>query len=133
MREIKFRAWFPKRKEMIEPDFITSNGIAVQSDPGEGMSTYDGERWGSVESTTLILMQYTGLKDKNGREIFEGDIVRKFNDDLKEVCFFDDLGYDQSLGKASGFYVDHELEYYDGGPSTWEVIGNIYENPELLT
>lgn len=64
----------------------------------------------------VILMQSTGLKDKNGVEIYEGDIVKTFGANIYVVEFYD--------GK---FNPISDLE-----ASNWKVIGNIYENPELL-
>jgi uncharacterized phage protein (TIGR01671 family) len=131
VREIRFRAWHRDHKAMR-----MVRGLFWDADDQEKVELFDvhlseeNPMWCSFMDVEI--MQYTGLNDKNGREIYEGDIVRLFNDDVKEVKFFDDLGYDSSFGKASGFYFYHELEYYDGGPKDWEVIGNIYESPELL-
>ncbi len=76
------------------------------------------------------LMQFTGLKDKNGKEIYEGDIVKQ---DANNIGFIE---YD----KGSFSVVDRPLSDYEIGAGyigdmsdTWEVIGNIYENPELLS
>jgi uncharacterized phage protein (TIGR01671 family) len=99
----------------------------------------------SPEKTTLemlndvVLMQFTGLHDKNGKEIWEGDIVRR------EVCSPDDMAYG-AYGYAGivkwerGKFViecDEDNSFYDhmGDLFSWnelEVIGNIHENPELL-
>ncbi|MEC3942085.1 YopX family protein [Enterococcus mundtii] len=80
-----------------------------------------------------VLMQSTGLKDKNGVEIFEGDIVKKTNGSI---------GYVVYLQQEAGFVVvlkksDYRLGHRNTGESyteatNHEVIGNIYENPELL-
>ncbi|XIP86350.1 YopX family protein [Enterococcus faecium] len=81
----------------------------------------------------IELMQSTGLKDKNGVEIFEGDIVKKTNGSI---------GYVAYLQQEAGFVVvlkksDYRLGHRNTGESydvatAHEVIGNIYENPELL-
>ena len=70
--------------------------------------------------------QYTGLKDKNGKEIYEGDIISA-NDMLNDFIIFKDGGFNLDGGESSENLL-YQLEYY-GNP---EVIGNIYENPELL-
>ncbi|KKL84776.1 hypothetical protein LCGC14_1961420, partial [marine sediment metagenome] len=71
----------------------------------------------------FILMQFTGLKDKNGKEIFEGDIL-KYENRNYEVSWMEDDG---------GFFAWLYGYSIQGGLFLWtEVIGNIYENPELL-
>lgn len=74
------------------------------------------------------LMQYTGLKDKNGREIYEGDIVRIGDELVEEVKWIAEGDWLADKQPMVGF-VSHGT-IYKGSPV--EVIGNIYENPELL-
>lgn len=82
-----------------------------------------------IERYTLIARrQYTGLKDKNGIEIYEGDIVKTKNSLYKVIydkcCFW---GIDE-MGK----YPIYQIKHYIMEDEIFEVIGNIYENPELL-
>ena len=82
----------------------------------------------SIFFTTIKKMQYTGLKDKKGVEIYEGDVVKTKNSRYKVIfdkcCFW---GVDE-LGK----YPIYQICNYVLDDERFEVIGNIYENPELL-
>ena len=123
MREIKFRAWDKENGKMIFNPLITdinsaSNYIGLNDLPGKFNDNF------------IELMQYTGLKDKNGGEIYEGDIVKIYDDFGK-----DELLIDSVISVPGGFMLkDWDSEY--GWPNTEdsvEIIGNIYENPELLS
>lgn len=81
--------------------------------------------------------QFTGLTDKNGVKVFEGDIINRIQYingekiNASPVLFHDDLGYDCSTGLASGFYFYDELVFGES-VSDYSVIGNIHDNPELI-
>lgn len=114
MREIKFRAWCESDKQMKYPEGITS---------------------GDILNTFVNVMQYTGLHDKNGKEIYEGDILLtdETYHDYQDGIAINSLPEGQFVEvrwQESAFWVRDEL-LYEFAPN-WEVVGNIYENPELL-
>lgn len=125
-RDIKFRAWDEVSEKMLNwNEFLDTNMKNTFIAP---------------ESTGLILMQYTGLHDKNGKEIYEGDIVLldcyyyeepAFSGEFKVI--YDDINGMWLLvdleNKDRGFAFGEIRSYYK---AEIEVIGNIYDNPELL-
>lgn len=126
MREIKFRAWARDHDgEMIMApwslDFFSDMSL---------VTGYGGEFPSDREDVTL--MQYTGIKDRDGKEIYEGDILDLGNGRRLEVqygawncgCCDDVYGYSFELFARTGITEDNVV--------CWEVIGNIYENPDLL-
>lgn len=121
MREIKFRAWDIEQKVMRDnPDPQIIQAVIFGND-------YNGR---------VKLMQYTGLKDKNGKEIYEGDIC-KFYSYMEEKSKISDVVFiEGGFELRSSELVREVLEYTkeDKEPKSFnlEVIGNIYENPELL-
>jgi uncharacterized phage protein (TIGR01671 family) len=126
MRAIKFRAWDSDEKLMIQwfPQFFSDMSPVT----GFGSEFPDSE--GSI-----VLMQYTGLKDKNGVEIYEGDIVQTGYAGIAAVAFHTkniaSCGCCFEAFSGSGFAAFNKL-YGLGLDDECEVIGNIYENPELI-
>ena len=125
MIEIKFRAWYEEEKEMqsVIDIYFNKNKGDIESFVTKGKkATYH------TDVHTHKLMQYTGLKDKNGVEIYEGDILSGWigshwhsgEDKFEEVVKYDEK-------TASYNFAAIEVRYGD-----LRVIGNIYENPELL-
>lgn len=131
----KFRAWEPDTKFMNDQVRVTSNRF------GDGeilVEATDGFGW--IEVKPEYLMQSTGLEDKNGVEIFEGDIV-KVTDEDEEYSYISVVkNYAEEGYPAFDIEYPSDWEYesnalstiMSGGYETIEVIGNIYENPELL-
>lgn len=116
-QEIKFRAWNKKDKVMVD--------VAAMNLGPSGL-------WSLIEDAddaelqladSYELMQYTGLHDKNGREVYEGDIVKNEYGKVMEVQ------YDP---RSAAFGVGDYYFGTIGSGKTLEVIGNIFDNPELL-
>lgn len=123
MREIKFRAWDGYRMRYLEGEGYVciskcSWGFWEADKPLTGTGLSDDDIPG-------VLMQFTGLKDKNGVEIYEGDVLS--DGDSCFVVKFDAPAFE--MERLSGSY---QFPYFRSRASGFEVIGNIYENPELL-
>ena len=132
MRQIKFRAWDKEEKK-----FVLSKDIGSQNIPTRAT------RYGFALFTNFELMQFTGLKDKNKKEIYEGDILRAKDGTIWTVRWsvagFDIFCNTENLIKSLNNKRKKELTEDEEDAKLiglWsykkEVIGNIYENPELL-
>lgn len=117
---LKFRAWEPETKYMNDQVRVTSNRFG--SDEVWVEAT---ESFGWIELKPEHLMQSTGLKDKNGVEIFEGDIFKE-GFGFYVVAFLREEA--RFVLKASDFW----LPVSESLVREMELVGNIYENPELL-
>ena len=113
MRPIKFRVWEDSYFSLSEA--LELGYAVIQHNRPDSF-----EIEGGFEST--VIEQFTGLLDKNGKEIYEGDIVRCFDNSGEKV-------YDREVD-FYGFRQEIWGEEYDGNTRV-EVIGNIHENPEL--
>jgi len=119
MRIIKFKAWDVEFNEMNPPELCRDIFIEL--------SGYC--RTGAIKGT-YILLQFTGLKDRKGNEIYDGDIV-SFNYKGKKNIFAEIIWND--LGMWSLKWVDDGyVNNFHLHPSRYTVVGNKYENPELL-
>ena len=120
-REIKFRAWVKDRKaifEVILINYATKKVTYLLERVGHLLNIVD-EEFNGVE-----LMQYTGLKDMKGKEIYEGDILfETFREEYFKVVF------ENGSFRAEVDEYSLDLEDYD---DICEVVGNIYENAELM-
>ena len=165
MREIKFRAWDLEKKKWIEEGTtftsaeISTGQLGISLDghlrvflphcydePSDIQHNVSNSEYESVHpgktkpsyKRQYILMQFTGLKDKNGKEIYEGDIVKyqglegfdyeDKEETISEVAFIDGAFVPVYLSTRNHHNSDDEMIIVED----LEVIGNIYETPELL-
>ena len=128
MRKIKFRAWFDGHMcEVAKLDFWGDPDQATCDMARMSLTEYGNvEEIFEVYLNEVELMQYTGLKDKNGKEIYEGDIVKN-----RHYVFV--VGFDEGRIYAKQLGIEYKCYLYNlFFEAALEVIGNIYENPELL-
>jgi uncharacterized phage protein (TIGR01671 family) len=116
MREVKFRAWMPKERKWYK-------GGAVQ------LTAMQGNTFGLSEANGKVieLSQYTGLHDENGTDIYEGDIIIHTGSPYRTnyVVELHSPAFTKRLAtRGSAHYLNPDMPY--------KVIGNIYENPELV-
>jgi len=130
MRELKFRAWDAKEKQMISPDYVSRTGHAFWKE-------------NSIPTSSNLVMQFTGLYDNFGNKIYESDIITfpEFYETPEmtntnwikgKVVFIHGSFHIQTNEEEitpDTYNLAHEMQSYDG---RIEVIGNIYQNPELL-
>jgi len=139
MRVIKFRAWFKPTGKMFYDVQADSQGLSFDH------FLYDGHP-DRPQDSRFVVMQYTGLVDKEGREVYEGDIVvrrdyeypegprEKLINTVRGVVvwsnYYSKFAIDADYGNEYGDQAD--LEYLRSGNTKLEVIGNIYATPELV-
>ena len=134
MKQTKFRAWNKKHKRWMF-DYKEFGGFALL---GETVLVEGLREVPLIEIQDMEIMQYTGLKDKHGKEIYEGDIVKSKGLKAK-VCLGQYIHYiENKKSPAFGVHFDGDEGFFfsecllENGRVTVEIIGNIYENPDLL-
>lgn len=134
MREIKFRAWDKESEIMRKVKALTEYGCTLDMGWADKNHT---KRWDSFfKNENTVIMQYTGMKDKNGIEIYEGDIFDIERSGERTILVVEFVLKDFSykavakkwIKKTCGTLIDVNLV----AMKDYKVIGNIFENPELL-
>lgn len=122
----KFRAWdsWRKRMSVVDRIYIDTEGVRLYDD--------FGEYWRDFRDAKL--MQSTGLKDKNGKEIFEGDILAfETDDEVINVNVFWDEEHALFMFESKKYNEQEPLaELVENNTYPFEIMGNIYENRDLL-
>ena len=121
MRDIKFRAWHKEKKimgevlgiDILHKEIFFSNG--------------DVDCCGFADLKYIELMQYTGLKDMREKEIYEGDIVTLHNSEYKVI-----FNTEEARFVLRNDEFEMNIPFTNNNNKRMEVIGNIYENPELI-
>ena len=123
----KFRAWTEEGKAMYYDAYPFKGDTLLLS--------YDGFAFDEVPASDFILMQSTGSLDKNGNEIFEGDVVKY---EAGGDTFTEEVAYDKNFAGFGFKDADDGIIFTFGeltqeiDLTSFEVVGNIYQNPELL-
>lgn len=137
---IKFRAWHKERYEMFKVLAMNWN-IPPNGSDVDSLWLWSVSNLGGIKASLqeLELMQYTGLQDYNAHDLYVGDVIKEdFLGRTGFICFGEhETSSDYYASTAYGFYIrykdePHSLPYRYGSSNSLQIIGNIYENPELL-
>ena len=124
MKEFKMKAWLKKEKKMVAIIGIDFNYEYIRYTEDDNLFN---ENYKTAEFKNIELLQFTGLKDNGGQELYEADVI-KFNDGIDDIYGL--ISYDDEDGTYRVSYeniTEHLLER----EGDFEIVGNIFENPDL--
>lgn len=134
MRKIKFRAWCKTDKRMFKDVDVLRNGSIIYfevNEYGEPIHWYDnyGESYEDEFANTMVVMQYTGLQDDNGQEIYEGDIVEYKERNLNKAFGYEE-GPDYLEKTRTIEFKNQSFNVPSGFKKDLKIISNIYLEEE---
>ena len=124
MKELKIKAWLKKEKKMVSIIGIDFNYEYIRYTEDDNLFN---ENYKTAEFKNIELLQFSGVKDKAGQELYEADVI-KFNDGIDDIYGL--ISYDDEDGAYRVSYeniTEHLLER----EGDFEIVGNIFENPDL--
>ena len=147
MREILFRGKRTDNGEWVEGYYYKAKYCRTDDELCDYITVPHPKEYNEPSSHYIVnpdtVGQYTGLKDKNGTKIFEGDMINPFNDEIDKMvvefrlgqfllCLYGERGYMAEYGWEEGNYVFFEADPLLSYCDDIEVVGNIHDSPELL-
>ena len=124
MKELKIKAWLKKEKKMVSIIGIDFNYEYIRYTEDDNLFN---ENYKTAEFKNIELLQFTGLKDNGGQELYEADVI-KFNDGIDDIYGL--ISYDDEDGAYRVSY-ENITEYLSDREGDFEIVGNIFENPGL--
>jgi hypothetical protein len=124
MKELKIKAWLKKEKKMVSIIGIDFNYEYIRYTEDDNLFN---ENYKTAEFKNIELLQFTGLKDNGGQELYEADVI-KFNDGIDDIYGL--ISYDDEDGTYRVSY-ENITEHLSEREGDFEIVGNIFENPQL--
>lgn len=124
MKELKIKAWLKKEKKMVAIIGIDFNYEYIRYTEDDNLFN---ENYKTAEFKNIELLQFTGLKDNGGQELYEADVI-KFNDGIDDIYGL--ISYDDEDGTYRVSY-ENITEHLSEREGDFEIVGNIFKNPDL--
>lgn len=124
MKELKIKAWLKKENKMVSIIGIDFNYEYIRYTEDDNLFN---ENYKTAEFKNIELLQFTGLKDNGGQELYEADVI-KFNDGIDDIYGL--ISYDDEDGTYRVSY-ENITEHLSDREGDFEIVGNIFENPDL--